>query len=287
MNSISSSLIQTLTQQPMWLSLSWEVRGMALHLMAMGDEDQRGTLAPEDDFWRNCLNIPSRHIVQQGLQQSISARGTKMVHETDLVWKEVWKPQLLRWFVYIDDHFLQTRPQYQNQKGRYWHPLLDWGQDVAPKPKKSKKTKDLSLSSETKDLPSETKTQVKTQAKSRAKAGAFKDPVWDYPTIRFSEPVIKRCWEVPLAQEARVALWEDAVGLLTGSGDNEQGARQFLGKMIKEYGEQKVAKAVAGLMVRPVKPADCKAFLRKQLKSDTEGSVAVQKAREQRVKVPL
>ena len=48
-----------------------------------------------------------------------------------------------------------------------------------------------------------------------------------------------------------------------------------------------VSVAVAQLMVRPVRPADCKSFLRKQLKNATEGSDAVQRARQQRIKVPL
>ena len=74
---------------------------------------------------------------------------------------------------------------------------------------------------------------------------------------------------------------------IPGDPASEASGRQFLGKLIKDFGEKNVATAVAQLMVRAVKPADPKAFLRKQMQHAEEGSPAVQKARAQRVKVPL
>ena len=271
---------------------------MALQLMAMGDDELFSTLAPEDDFWRNCLHIPHRLTVEKALKQSLSARGSKNLGELDIAWREVWKPELLRWFILIDEDFLSKKPELAKAKGRYWHPLVDEflaleeAEMAKPKRAPAKKTSARKNSLNQGENP-ETASPKQRQQRAHSHLGRKKTeklfvPEWDYPVVRITEKTVQKCWDVPVDREARLQIWRDAVYLLTGGNESqESGARQFIGKLVKDYGESKVAKAVADLIVRPVKPADPKSFLRKQLKNATEGSEKVQKARLQRIKVPL
>ena len=285
-----SDIALTIAQHPKWMQMPWDVRGMALQLMAMADEDQLDTLAPEDDFWRNCLGFPSRRIMEDALKQSVRARGNKGVHELDLVWADVWKPQLLNWFILIDDDFLKTKPSFSDAKGRYWYPLL--GEGETEKDILDNKHLDRKKKTNTKRGAREKNSELQNTAtpakKTKKTAAQAVDPNWDYPLIRYSPNILKKCWDVPIAQSDRLMIWKEAVTLLSdGSEKQEQGARQFIGKLIKDFGESQVAAAVAVLIVRIPRPADPKSFLRKQLKNATEGSEATQKARSQRSKVPL
>ena len=263
-----------------WMSLSWEARGMAVTLMALGDiELHMGTIPKEDELWRSVLGIPSQHVIQAALKRSVNGRGMREQRELDVAWTEVWKEELLRWFIEIDEEFLKNRPQYAAHKGRFWYPLLD---DINEEQKAQVPAK---------KKPKQTASGVKGLAKKSRGAKTTATPVsdWDFPNIRYTSNVFKSCWDVPLNSETRTSLWNNAMGVLAPGADTggQASARQFLGKLIKEFGEQNVASAVAQLMVRPVKPADPKSFLHKQLKNSAEGSPAVQRARAQRVKVPL
>ena len=262
--------------------MSWEARGMAIDLMALGNfEEHMGTLPVEDDLWRTTLGIPTQRVINAALKKTVQGRGMREQNELDIVWKDVWKVELLRWFVLIDDEFLIKRPQYFSCKGRYWHPLLDDINVQQPAPhKKSKKI----ASGDGQDISKPKKSGVKK------KAGAkVLDSEWDFPVIRYTERALKSCWDIPMTSDTRSSLWSNALSILAIPGDpaSEASGRQFLGKLIKDFGEKNVATAVAQLMVRAVKPADPKAFLRKQMQHAEEGSPAVQKARAQRVKVPL
>mgnify|MGYP000941322398 CR=1 FL=1 len=262
---------------------------MALQLMAMCDDNQLSTLAPEDDFWRNCLNIPSKRTVNDALKQSVRARGVKVNHELDLAWNDVWKPQLLTWFVLIDDDFVEKKPSYRPALGRYWYPLLtNEPQEAKSGVSKSRKRN----KKETAEAPEQTLQKPSASGKkvgrSKKHEGVPVDPSWDYPLIRYSQSSLRKCWDIPVSRPDRLLIWNEAVLLLSdGTTKQEQTARQFVGKLIKDFGEAKVAAAVATLLVRTPKPADPKSFLRKQLKNATEGSESVQAARAQRAKVPL
>lgn len=254
--------------------MSWETRGMAMELMNMGDFDQhRGTLPMEDDLWRAVLGLPSKRSIQMALKNSVQARGLRDQHELDVAWETVWKVELLRWFVKIDQDFIDKHPQYASCEGRYWHPLLEHTEEQQS-PAKTRKT-------------AATKTKTSTPRKTK-KITPLIDEQWDYPVIRYTTGVLKKHWDTPLTSEARTSLWNTALELLGVSDSKEERtSRQFLGKLIKDFGEQGVAAAIGQLVVRPIRPADPKSFLRKQLKNNAQGSNAVQKARDQRSHLPL
>ena len=268
--------------------MSWETRGMALELMALpGTEDFLGTLPSEDDLWRNALNIPSQRSIQSALKKTVNGRGLREQNELDIAWNDVWKPELLRWFKVITPDFTQDHPKYKDCMGRYWHPLLDIqvvethveNQPTAKQSKRGNKT-------EIKTSEEMLQKVAKTRVNKGKRVQALGDPHWDYPVIRYSPNTFKSCWEEPLTREARANLWDSALTVLAPGGDTAS-ARQFIGKLIKEFGEKNTAAAIAQLVVRAVPPADPKSFLRKQLKNLTEGSEAEKRANQRHVHVPL
>ena len=269
--------------------MSWETRGMALELMSLPIPDEfMGTLPSEDDLWRNTLNIPTQRSIQNALKKSVQGRGLREQNELDIVWKEVWKPELLQWFQLITPDFISQNPQFASCLGRYWHPLLTvlWETHESEAPAKPlKKVRKISTPTEAQRV-AVVKKSVKRSEKTLKPATASD---WDYPFIRYSPNVLKLCWDEPLTHEARADLWSTALKLLAPSGDTQSTstARQFIGKLIKEFGEKNTAAAVGQLVVRPVPPADPKSFLRKQLKNMTEGSPAVKQANRLHVHVPL
>lgn len=293
MNITTLQHLNFLSTHPQWRLMSWETRGMALELMSIpGNDDFAGTVAPEDELWRNTLNIPHARLIQTALKKSVQGRGLREQNELEIVWTQVWKPELCRWFCLIDDNFIINNPYYAPYKGRFWHPLLD-EQSVEDKQVKPVKKSSSKSMQNTVQISHDEQTAIKAARSKKVKKikpeKLVEDPTFDYPLVRFNLNAFKSCWEEPLTREARSDLWKSAVGLLAPSGDskNEAIARQFIGKLIKEFGEKNTASAVAQLVVRPIPPADPKSFLRRQLKNLTEGSASVQKANEQRIRVPL
>lgn len=298
-NHLRDHHLRFLSSHPQWVGMGWDGRGMALQLMTLGNfDDHYGTLPAEDALWRACLGLPT---LPYAPPQSASAQKTMsdLFEQQIKAWQTVWKPILLRWFSLIDDAFLSKKPEYRDQKGRYWHPLVDlWreeagdrqdqtagdGKTVKPKKLKDGRQPSQERASQEKGAPKYTR----IGRKNGAKRLILDD--WDYPGIKYSKQVLLSCWDTPMSSEARTSLWDNAVGALAPGGDAKQKqiARQFLGKLIKDFGEKAVGQAVAVLLVRPVPPADPKAFLRKQLSDQSSGGTnSVQKAREARAKVSL
>lgn len=238
--------------------MSWEARGMCLSIMAMGDFEQfLGTVSGDEDVWRAQLGFPTGRGVK-----SAGRRVAVELSALDQAWSDHWGPELRTWFKPVDAALVRAKPKYKNLSGRCWHPLLDtWNADgVAAKPKPRKKTGDI--------VP-----------------GGGCD--FDYAPIRLSIGVVQGAWDTPMSQDARAALWETAVRILKTGNTAESTARTFLGKMIKDYGEKEVAAAIAQIMVRTILPADPKSFLNETLKNGRDGTPAVRKARQQRIRVAL
>lgn len=74
------------------------------------------------------------------------------------------------------------------------------------------------------------------------------------------------------AQSAAHPIWEDALQMLTSTGDPERSARAFLGRALKEYGEGALNEAISAcILEQPVSP---KGFLIACLKSKKPLSAA-------------
>lgn len=98
---------------------------------------------------------------------------------------------------------------------------------------------------------------------------------------------IQAQWHVPASRAVRLNLWTVGLAALGQGPGEEQKNRAFLSSLIQKYGERKVAAAVGEMGGRRVPPADPRAFLRAILRRESEGTVAAQRAREDRSQVPL
>lgn len=66
----------------------------------------------------------------------------------------------------------------------------------------------------------------------------------------------------------RLNIWSIGVKVLQSTEFTEVKARQYLGKLIQEFGEKKVAEAVAQLSIKHLAPAEAKSYLTAILKSE-------------------
>jgi hypothetical protein len=71
------------------------------------------------------------------------------------------------------------------------------------------------------------------------------------------------------SQDERVTIWSLGVKALKTDGFGEDKARAYLGKLIQEHGEKRVAEAVASLSLKHVTPADAKSYLAGILRAET------------------
>lgn len=69
-------------------------------------------------------------------------------------------------------------------------------------------------------------------------------------------------------QDERFNIWTVGVQLIKDETFTETKARQFLGKMIQEFGEKKVAESIAQLSIKRLAPAEAKSYLNGMLKSE-------------------
>ena len=290
--------LKALDQHPLWKTLEWEVRGMALQLMALGDFDTyHGTLPPEDTLWRAVLGLPSGAAIEKAMGQSVAARGRRPQQELDLAWAQ-WRQALGQWFKQIDAAFLVERPQYAACVGRWWHPLLDLVEaespvDTPPRRAAGGRTRKASPSRVPEQgdnaLPAETgapapRRRPKKKGDAAHPAGADGQAELDYPTIRFSTTVLRQAWDTPLPAAELDTLWATGARLL--GGDTAR-AKSALGRLIKEFGEADVAAAVGTLSVRRAPVADPLSFLRAMLDKQHGDSPAIVAARKQRARVAL
>lgn len=84
----------------------------------------------------------------------------------------------------------------------------------------------------------------------------------------------------PASSEERSTIWSVGVSLLKHGDFTETKARSYLGKLIQEHGEKKVAEALASLSLKPIAAADAKSYLIGILKGEsnrrkTRGRVAL------------
>jgi hypothetical protein len=96
---------------------------------------------------------------------------------------------------------------------------------------------------------------------------------------------VLRCFQATPLPEQRSSIWDLGLNLLAASPEERRGARAYLGRLIRDYGETPVFQAVAEAAVKAVPPVEAKAYLTGVLKRQSLGSESEQKAREQRLRV--
>ena len=98
---------------------------------------------------------------------------------------------------------------------------------------------------------------------------------------------VLRLWRTPISPQKRKNIWEIGVSCLESSPSNYGKARAFLGKMIKKFSEEKVARTVAELARRPSMGLDPYALFTTIINSYEQGTLKEQKARAERATVAL
>lgn len=216
------------------------------------------------------------------------------------LWENRWKPSILISWQKIDLQMIADHPEWEGLEGYWFHPLAL--KMAMPDPvilthsDLSLKTKKGKASSKTEKTTPRKKTVIpmgQWHAQIDLNAEAANEGLMqldaDYDVWRDPDLVMSK-WFADIDQETRKSLWDVGVSCLVGphpTPKEERNARQIIGKHIKQYGEEKVAKAISSMSLRPIPPADAVAFLKGLLRVEDEGSEAEQKARSRRATVAL
>lgn len=80
-------------------------------------------------------------------------------------------------------------------------------------------------------------------------------------TILLDEKPTTTILHETVTQEERGTIWSLGIKLLQKQGESDAQVRRFIGKIIKKYGEQEVAKAIANMSLKAIAPAEAQSYL--------------------------
>ena len=310
---------------PAWLGMEPTARGFHAQLLLLAAQQKKhpGCLPDKDLQWRKWLGLPLKtpesdtpalpkqwakafsttpfpdalvHLTQaqvEGEEPDIFA----MEQVLSWLWEHRWKPSILASWQKIDATLIEQHPEWAELEGYWFHPLAlrmsapDKVFEVIAevKPKGAKSAKKTARSSSKRVVVAIEHWNDQIDISGEAANEGLIQLDGDYEGWRDPDIVMSK-WFTAIDQETRKSLWEVGVTCLVGPNPlpkDERNARSVLGKHIKKYGEEKVAKAISSLSVRSIPPADAVAFLQGVLRAEEEGSVAEQTARSRRATVAL
>lgn len=305
-----------------WIKSDPIVKGFFFELLSFScNPENKGTIDNDDDFLRKLLKIPLPWTIRDVntkvedptldfLNKSFSTEGISQVmldtlRETfndktsdnpflikisyeqwaDYLWINIWKPQLMSLWEIVDQKVTRKHQDLKPFVGKLWNEtafLLSLGkiplQDSTVKVKKVVKNKK-------EELPNINSV----------------DFIFDYGDLGYNgmawlhgetdnfEDLSKnlKVWRTPPTIAESNSIWEVGTSLLANSPQDYVAAKRFLGKMVKEYGSQLVAKAVAEMVTKQNFPTDKFSFMIGILKREKEGRPEVVKARNARAKLAL
>lgn len=288
-----------------WLGMDASARGFHTQLLLMAAQRQPlGTLPDQDAQWRRWLGLPEMTRLQavgearlhtgplsEGLALAAQAPGAPWQAQSgDLIeqlWTTRWKPMLMEAWQRVDAALIRAYPHLAGAEGLLFCStafdlarLANASTPAAP----SRTTRG--------EAPAGVK---RVTARKKKSAPAHDDPLLaqlltmtpDTSLLSDSDHVLK-CFQVTPLPEQRQTLWELGIQLLSSTPAEARTVRAFLGRLIREHGEQAVAKAVGELSVKSIRPADPKSYLLGVLKQEAKGGSARQvEAMERRSVVAL
>jgi hypothetical protein len=311
---MNTSLAPLWLSDPAWLAMDATSRGLHAQLLLVAARRKPAGSLPDDDIQiRKWLGLPTKktantpaqtkkawdkllpHEVSTLLAGVLSnPKAAQQGEDPDLLsswlWEHQWKPIVMAAWQPIDQDLIEQLPHLSKQEGGWYHPLAHGMADSAgvlvghtatapAKPKSArKKTNASSLHwGEQLDITGQAANQGLEQ-------GGFQlDALMD------QTQVLSR-WRPEMGEASRKSMWDVGIDCLAGVGASDlekTKARGILGKHIKQYGEEAVAKAVGSMAMRSIPPADAVAFLQGMLRQETEGSTAERAAREKRANLCL
>ena len=275
-----------------------------------------GTLPDDDLLWRKWLGLPVKvsplketqlskawmkacseqgmpgvllGAMQQLIETDTAADTVEPDTLADWLWVHRWKPMVLSAWERIDEDRIHADPRLAPVAGGWFNPIaLSMAAGSAPEatlaPPATKKTRKGA-----KQAPPPASWAQQLDATGEAANGGLS--YLDGTSVNLHDPkVVLARWRPEVDTNSRKGMWEMGVSCLVGANASETEkakARSVLGKHIKNYGEEAVAKAVGQMAVRAVAPADAIAFLLGLLRQAEEGSSAQQAARNKRANLNL
>lgn len=309
---------------PAWLAMDATARGMHTQLMLIAAQAPvPGVLADDENLWRRWLGIPGSKraaavatassfvdalpaallatleeaFAQEDRWQTPAAQAKLLSH----TWDTRWKPMLDRAWPRIEKEMVAQHPHLQPHLHQRYNALsagLALGTQTAAHTSDqasvlagarveatamptTKKVRRKALPAIDLTMPMEQLADVYGVHGEATMLLNFDLSAWRDPAALLPK------WRVPVSSQRRRMLWDVGVTLLMRKPGEEAGIRIFIGKLCREFGEDRVAAAIGDLSVRQTVPADPKSFLRGILRRQTEGSEAAQQARTHRASVPL
>lgn len=316
-----TSLIAPLwLSDPSWLAMDATARGFHTQLLLLAARRKpAGTLPDDDLLWRKWLGLPIKiasvkeaqlpkawlkacgdqgmpGVLLDAMSHIIEGHSAPGSMEPDVLmdwlWTTRWKPMILAAWERVDETRVGADPRLNTALGGWIHPLavamargngaeMETLQATAAS-KPTRKPKKGAL-----PPPSSWDTQLDVHGEA-ANAG-LRHLDLSVEDLRDPKTVLAK-WRPDIDSDSRKSMWEMGVDCLVGvkASSAEKGkARGILGKYIKQYGEEAVAKAVGQMAVRSVPPADAISFLQGVLRQADEGSPAQQAARQKRASLNL
>lgn len=228
-------------------------------------------------------------------QEDISFSSIKKVRMqydswVNYLWDTRWKPMLLSAMHIINVDLVDQFPDLNEKIGHYFIPIAFGLSNV-------NKVVEKTLSETSKKT---TKRKSKKEALPNIfEVNAFNNTdnndvsydglLWlDQNTDSLKDiGKVLKLWLKPLSQEKRKTMWDLGINLLSNNISEEPKARAFISKLVKQYGEEKVSRAISDLARKPIPPLQAFGYLTSIIKSYTEGTEGEQKARAKRSQVSL
>lgn len=313
------ALLQQWAGTASWQTMNPMVRGFYAQIVLMSAQQEPiGWVPSSEKTLRKWLSIPPAppRIQQDPLyvKAASEADGTSMIHHEichaiahlptidsiptsnaeepesaqhwfEILWAFQWKKALLQTFTPINASFIQENPQFKGKQG--WaipflihgafslQPVLHPSPVAAPKKQRTPRMKNTLL---TPEIP------VFLFGDLTIQGCAFLD--YDVPKQRDIVSV-QRWWTQAIPNKDRPDIWRLGISILATDHSESKHARSYLAKMIMQFGEAAVARAVADMSTRTVPPVERYSYFTSLLKTYQLGSKAEQKARAQRATVAL
>lgn len=298
-------------------------RGFHTQLLLIAAQRQpMGTLPDEDAQWRRWVGLPDADdgmgegepdAAAAGLMGQSLRKGREMGVPDSLVlalhpqarhwrsnqgqwldhlWTSRWKPMLLEAWTVIDASTVADYPHLKGQIGQRFCPMALALGELAHLPVGLAAVE--ALAHPTPNKPTERAPKPKRATRAR-KSKEPADPLLlqllslapDTGPLQDNVHVLKCFRAVPLPEQ-RQTLWDLGVRVLAPTPEEAKGARSFLSGLIRQYGEQAVAKAVGEVAVKAIAPVEAKAYLVGVLRQEAAGgNIKVQEALERRGRVAL
>lgn len=221
-----------------------------------------------------------------------SIKKVRMEYDSwiNYLWDTRWKPMLLAAMCKIDVNLIDQFPELNEKIGDYFIPIaygLSNVNKIVEKSLSETVKKTTKRRSKKDSLPNIFETEVFQNINENDLS--HEGLLW---LNHNNEPLqdigkILKLWLKPISTEKRKTMWDLGISLLSEGASDKAKAHGLINKLIKQYGEEKVSRAILDLSRKPIPAYEAYGYLIAIIKTYNEGSEAEQKARAKRSQVSL